>query len=349
MRPRTAAAATPRADAPPPRPRRPAVATPTGDRDADAAAELGIVRDLRRPISVRFNLGYVVDGTALTGKPNAERSAIAATSIRAGCARTRSARATSARAACSLPSLSTYFADAASRSRAARRVDADDPTERTPSASARRSRRGSIAAASSRARCGPRSKDFLPDRAARPAAPARRRALRLRAVDAAHVRRASRRGTASSLQRERLRAAAACPTTRSASFFDSKDRAGIAGASAARRPARAQDADPVRDRRRALAVHGARRRRRQASNHGDAPARLAPAQGRRADRPRPRARRRARERARAAAQPLQAGHEPRVRLHASPRRRLALGSVGHATRSARGASATSISARWCRR
>src|SRR5688572_462056 len=37
---------------------------------ADPNVELGVLRDLRRPISVRFNLGYVVDGAASTGAVN---------------------------------------------------------------------------------------------------------------------------------------------------------------------------------------------------------------------------------------------------------------------------------------
>lgn len=44
----------------------PAASTDPYAQSADAG---GFVRDLNRPISVRFSMGYVVDGAALTGKP----------------------------------------------------------------------------------------------------------------------------------------------------------------------------------------------------------------------------------------------------------------------------------------
>lgn len=60
MRPRTAAVTPP---APTPSP------DPTPAPAAAATADYGTVRDLRRPISVRFNLGYAVDGTNLRSNP----------------------------------------------------------------------------------------------------------------------------------------------------------------------------------------------------------------------------------------------------------------------------------------
>jgi hypothetical protein len=76
---------------------------------SDPALELGALRDLRRPISVRFNLGYVVDGTALTGAPNLaqhqvqdyEFSQLRAYALGEGYASSRGVV---------FPSLSTYFA-----------------------------------------------------------------------------------------------------------------------------------------------------------------------------------------------------------------------------------------------
>jgi hypothetical protein len=60
MRPRTAAVTpAPTPDAPPP-----PTTTP-----APTATDYSVVRDLRRPISVRFNLGYAVDGTNLRSNP----------------------------------------------------------------------------------------------------------------------------------------------------------------------------------------------------------------------------------------------------------------------------------------
>lgn len=61
MRPRTAAATPAAAPDPAPAP----VATTTSNSTSDVET----VRDLRRPISVRFNLGYAVDGTNLRSNP----------------------------------------------------------------------------------------------------------------------------------------------------------------------------------------------------------------------------------------------------------------------------------------
>src|SRR5690349_17502915 len=72
MRPRTAATAKPepKQDDSDEKPTTPADAPP-----------LGSLRDLRRPISVRFNLGYVVDGTNLSGKPNMSQQPVGETEI----------------------------------------------------------------------------------------------------------------------------------------------------------------------------------------------------------------------------------------------------------------------------
>jgi hypothetical protein len=87
---------------------------PQPDAEVKAAApasdvELFQVRDLRRPISVRFNLGYVVDGSALTGKTTlseqpvqtADFSQLRAYALGEGYFSSRGV---------GLPSLSTYFA-----------------------------------------------------------------------------------------------------------------------------------------------------------------------------------------------------------------------------------------------
>jgi hypothetical protein len=70
MRPRAAAVGTPASAAegpavPPSAP--PTAAAPAAAVDATDDG-VGLVRDLRRPVSVRFNMGYVVDGTAPTGR-----------------------------------------------------------------------------------------------------------------------------------------------------------------------------------------------------------------------------------------------------------------------------------------
>lgn len=64
MRPR-AAAVTP-SHAPPAAPAA-TIASPSAP-PLDVGADADYVRDVQRPVSARFNLGYVVDGTALTGK-----------------------------------------------------------------------------------------------------------------------------------------------------------------------------------------------------------------------------------------------------------------------------------------
>ncbi|HEY5922325.1 MAG TPA: hypothetical protein VIV11_11670, partial [Kofleriaceae bacterium] len=122
MRPRTTAAVTPEPTAAPatafdpvPEPSVAEIATDTGD--------IGSVRDLRRPVSVRFNLGYVVDGTALTGANNLagqqpaayEFAQLRAYALGEGYASSRGVL---------FPSLSTYFAG---RFQLMRRSTSPDP------------------------------------------------------------------------------------------------------------------------------------------------------------------------------------------------------------------------------
>jgi hypothetical protein len=59
MRPRSATVTPPSAPMPPPVPA-PAPTTPPPN------AELGVLRDVARPVAARFSLGYIVDGTTLT-------------------------------------------------------------------------------------------------------------------------------------------------------------------------------------------------------------------------------------------------------------------------------------------
>jgi hypothetical protein len=110
MRTRTAAASAPAEPSPAPAP--PPDAGVDAEVDAKAPpsdSDLGQVRDLRRPISVRFNLGYVVDGAALTGKrtlsdypiQEADFSQLRAYALGEGYFSSRGVM---------FPSLSTYFA-----------------------------------------------------------------------------------------------------------------------------------------------------------------------------------------------------------------------------------------------
>lgn len=71
--------------------------------------ELGSIRDLRRPVSVRFNLGYVVDGAALSGRPNINEQQVNANDFSQLRAYMLGEGYVSSRGV-GLPSLSTYFA-----------------------------------------------------------------------------------------------------------------------------------------------------------------------------------------------------------------------------------------------
>jgi len=128
MRPhrRTAAAATntDATAAPTAAPEGPA-ATVAASASPPDPGDAGSVRDLRRPISVRFNFGYVVDGTALTGDPNLnqhvvqgyEFAQLRAYALGEGYASSRGVL---------WPSLSTYFAG---RFQLMRRTVSADPND----------------------------------------------------------------------------------------------------------------------------------------------------------------------------------------------------------------------------
>jgi hypothetical protein len=122
MRPRTAAAST----APDPTPAAaPQAAQPAVT--AAAPAELGQIRDLRRPISVRFNLGYVVDGTALTGRTNLSEQTVEKWEFAQLRAYALGEGYFSSRGV-ALPSLSTYFAGRFQLMRRTLSSDPNDPT-----------------------------------------------------------------------------------------------------------------------------------------------------------------------------------------------------------------------------
>jgi hypothetical protein len=127
MRPRTAAAATaaePNA-APAPAPETTDASIAASAREP--ATELGQIRDLRRPISVRFNLGYVVDGTALTGQPNLSQQTVEKWEFAQLRAYALGEGYFSSRGV-ALPSLSTYFAG---RFQLMRRTLSSDPSDMT--------------------------------------------------------------------------------------------------------------------------------------------------------------------------------------------------------------------------
>jgi hypothetical protein len=126
MRPRTAAAAT--TPDPAAAPSLEPLDTATASLQAPArepTVELEQIRDLRRPISVRFNLGYVVDGTALTGNKNlsdkqvqdSEFAQLRAYALGEGYFSSRGVV---------LPSLSSYFA---ARFQLMRRTVSADPSD----------------------------------------------------------------------------------------------------------------------------------------------------------------------------------------------------------------------------
>jgi hypothetical protein len=125
MRPRTAAAAS----APDPT-AAPAAAPETPEASVAATTdlgELGQIRDLRRPISVRFNLGYVVDGTALTSRPNLANQPVDTSDFSQLRAYALGEAYFSSRGV-ALPSLSTYFAG---RFQLMRRTTVASPTDPT--------------------------------------------------------------------------------------------------------------------------------------------------------------------------------------------------------------------------
>jgi len=119
MRPRSAAAATTPSSAPSPgsSPAPEAAATapptaPTATTFTPSSEAVGLVRDLRRPISARFSMGYVVDGTALTGNRTLDGRDVPSTG-REDFRRLRAyaiGEGTFSSRGMLLPSLSTYFA-----------------------------------------------------------------------------------------------------------------------------------------------------------------------------------------------------------------------------------------------
>lgn len=71
MRPRAAAASKPDASPSVPPPSAPETGSTTSSTTFRPSEDaLGTVRDLRRPVSIRLAMGYVVDGTALTSMPS---------------------------------------------------------------------------------------------------------------------------------------------------------------------------------------------------------------------------------------------------------------------------------------
>ena len=125
MRPRVAQTAKPEPKATP--------IVPAPDISAtspEADSVLGQVRDLREPISVRVNLGYVVDGTALTGQPNYanhvpqdhEQALVRAYALGEGYFSSRGVL---------FPSLSTYFATRFQITRPTVKFDPETMTEAT--------------------------------------------------------------------------------------------------------------------------------------------------------------------------------------------------------------------------
>ncbi len=230
MRPRTAAAPTPEpAAAPNGKPGAPsppdALALDAGAAATDSLLELGSIRDLRRPVSLRFNLGYVVDGTALTGRPNLSQQAVRdfdvarlrAYAIGEGYFSTRGVIA---------PSISTYFATRFQIARPTKTFDPNDPNETKATVGP------PVATWFDRSGFEPRAvwvaaKDFLPDPSLAP--------LRVRGGELyiygpwmLHM-----YGITSEWDGKLVRVQAyggsRVPDYTLGGFFDNKDRAGIAG------------------------------------------------------------------------------------------------------------------------
>lgn len=229
MRPRTAAAA--------------ATADPSSAASSSAAAlvvvpepprvvsdplqELGSLRDVRRPVSLRFNLGYVVDGTALTGKTNQSQrdvrdfdvARLRAYAVGEGYFSTRGVIA---------PSLSTYFATRFQIAQPTRTFDPNDPTQKLTTVGP------PVATWFDRSGFEPRAvwieaKDFLPD--------ARLAPLRLRAGELyvygpwmLHMYGGITEWD-SKLVRASLYAGSRVPDYTLGNYFEQKDRAGIGGGS----------------------------------------------------------------------------------------------------------------------
>ena len=94
----------------------------------EADSVLGQVRDLRQPISVRLNLGYVVDGTALTGKTNLNQQTVQPWEFALLRAYALGEGYFSSRGVL-FPSLSTYFATRFQITTPTRSYNPDDPAQ----------------------------------------------------------------------------------------------------------------------------------------------------------------------------------------------------------------------------
>jgi hypothetical protein len=134
MRPRAAAASSPATpSAGPAVPPRTDAVTAAATRFDPTPDPSGLVRDLRRPVSVRFSLGYVVDGTALTGARTHSGVRPAETDFRLLRAYALGEGTFSTRGVL-LPTLSTYLSTSFQFSRPQREIDQDPahtPVERT--------------------------------------------------------------------------------------------------------------------------------------------------------------------------------------------------------------------------
>ena len=126
MRPRTAAVTRPEPAVPPEARETSAAAKAAASAPASDDGELAQIRDLRRPLSVRFNLGYVVDGTALTGKPNLNQQPVGSYEFAQLRAYALGEGYFSSRGV-ALPSLSTYFAARFQLMRRTLSADPGDP------------------------------------------------------------------------------------------------------------------------------------------------------------------------------------------------------------------------------
>ena len=123
MRPRMAQIAKPEP--------KPSPIVPAPDITATAPAAdsvLGQVRDLRQPISVRLNLGYVVDGTALTDKTNLNQRMVQPWEFALLRAYALGEGYFSSRGVV-FPSLSTYFAARFQITTPTRSYDPSDPNQ----------------------------------------------------------------------------------------------------------------------------------------------------------------------------------------------------------------------------
>jgi hypothetical protein len=128
MRPRTAQTPKPeptQTDAPTD------VQTDAGVSANTDAMLLGSLRDLRRPISVRFNMGYVVDGTNLSGKPNLNQQMVSESQVARLRAYALGEGYFSSRGVL-FPSLSTYFATKFQIAKPAKGFDPTNPLALQP-------------------------------------------------------------------------------------------------------------------------------------------------------------------------------------------------------------------------